>query len=159
MKKIILMAVISALAVCMSMGAAYAGNGNGGSDKGGNGQGGGDNSGLSSGLGIAKGILDGTPFEYEGTVVSLGLGQGMQIATADENVTIYGIGPVRYWAKVGVDRPAVGDTVVVSGYAVDYFGVERNIAMSITIDETVVQLRDPDTGKPLWIWGRYGGKK
>ncbi len=61
--------------------------------------------------GIAQAILDGTPFVFEGTVVSIGSGTGMVIATAEDNATVYGIGPVRYWDSLDVDRPAVGDVV------------------------------------------------
>jgi len=49
--------------------------------------------------------------------------------------------------------------VSASGYTVNFSGVERNIAMTITVNGTEVQLRDPDTGKPLWRGGRHGGKK
>jgi hypothetical protein len=100
-------------------------------------------------------ILDGTPFEVAGTVVSLMSGKGMVIAIDEGDVTVYGVGPSSYWEKVGVDRPVVGDMVLVSGYTVDYSGVLINIAMAITVDDTLVQLRDPDTGVPLW----KGGKK
>jgi len=110
------------------------------------------------GGGNAQYILEGTPFELTGAVVSIALGMGMEIATADGNVIVYGIGPVRYWESVGVERPAVGDEVTVSGYSVDFNGELRNIAMSITVDGTAVQLRDHDTALPLWRGNRAGKK-
>jgi hypothetical protein len=107
-------------------------------------------------LGPVHDILSGTPFTYTGDVVSLSEpGQGMVIATETENVTIYGLGPIRYWQSLDVARPAVGETVTVEGYTVDYNGVLRNIAMSMTIGGQTVQLRDPSTGLPLWS-GRRG---
>jgi len=157
MKKVIYLAIIFALAVLFSTSACYAGNGNGGN--GNNGSKGSQGNGtctLTDLAGISPGILEGEPFEYEGTVASIGFGQGMVIATADGTVTVYGIGPVRYWNKLDVDRPVAGDVVSVSGYTVTFLGAERNIAMSITIDGTTVQLRDPDTAKPLWVGARYG---
>ena len=170
MKKTMYAACIVALAVLIGSGSGYAGNGNNGNgsdsgNKGGqkyNGTNGGQGNGTCTQAGyagIAQAILDGTPFVYEGTVVSIGSGTGMVIATADDNATVYGIGPVRYWDSLDVDRPAVGDEVSVSGYTVNHFGIERNIAMTITVNGTEVQLRDPDTGKPLWRGGRHGGKK
>ncbi len=78
----------------------------------------------------------------------------MVLATEEGNVIIYGIGPVRYWESLGVDRPGVGETVTVSGYTVNYNGIECNIAMNFIIDsENIVQLRDPETGLPL-LWRR-----
>jgi hypothetical protein len=161
MKKIMYAACIMALAVLMSAGSSYAGNGNGGGNKGGQKHNGGqDNSTCTraNNAGISQYILGGTPFVYEGTVVSIGSGLGMVIATAEGNVIVYGIGPVHYWDTLEVDRPSVGDVITASGYTVDYSGVERNVAMSLTIDGTEVQLRDPETAKPLWAGSRKGRK-
>lgn len=86
-------------------------------------------------------------------------GGGLVLLTGEEGdqleVTVYGIGPSRYWESQGVDRPVVGDTITVSGYIVDCSGVERYILTSVEIpvedgDPIVVPLRDPETGKPLW---------
>ena len=48
--------------------------------------------------------------------------------------------------------------VTVEGYTVDYNQDARNIAMKITFDDDdiVVELRDPETGVPLW---RQPGQK
>ena len=54
-----------------------------------------------------------------------------------------------------VERPVVGDTVSVTGYTVDFNGELRNIAITVTIDETLVVLRDAETGYPLWRGGRF----
>lgn len=91
-----------------------------------------------------------SPFTYTGTVLDLTAGEGLVLTTAEEEVTIYGIGPVRYWEAQRVDRPAVGEEITVSGYVVSLNGVERNIASAIiTADGTTITLRDDD-GKPLW---------
>lgn len=121
------------------------------------------NNGQAAGYGYNRGngtrllhnILDGIPFDYTGDVVSCGIpGNGMVLATEGGNVIIYGIGPIRYWESLGVDRPGVGETVTVSGYTVSYNGIECNIAMTFIIDsEDIVQLRDPETGLPLWRRG------
>ncbi len=155
MKKIMYVAFILALTVFIGAGTGYAGKGNGGNGGGKGGQGNGTCP-QTGNAGIAQAILDGTPFVYEGPVVSIGSGTGMVIATAEDNATVYGIGPVRYWDSLDVDRPAVGDVVTASGYTVNYSGIARNIAMSITVNGTEVQLRDPDTAKPLWVGARYG---
>lgn len=111
------------------------------------------------GSGLLHDILSGTPFAYGGYVVSIGpAGDGMVLAVEDENITIYGIGPVSYWEDLGVARPLVGEFVDVTGYTVDFNGVERNIAMSMIVGEEEVVLRNPDTGVPLWRQG-FGGEE
>jgi hypothetical protein len=142
MKKSVMGSVIVLLVFFLSMGLGFAGNGKGGGN------------GVANGTGPIHDIYAGTPFIYVGEVIEC-QGGGMVIATETENVTVYGIGPIRYWDELGVVRPAVGDNVTVSGYAVDYNGVVRNMATTITFSndegtETVVDLRDPETGAPLW---------
>lgn len=92
----------------------------------------------------------------EGTVEDcLESGGGLILLTADGEVVVYGIGPGWYWESLGVEKPAVGDTITVSGYIVDCGGVERYILTSVEVPgeegETVtVTLRDPETGMPSW---------
>jgi hypothetical protein len=106
------------------------------------------------GTGPIYDILSGATFQYTGDVISLIAGAGMEISTESGNVKVYGLGPIRYWDRLGIDPPVVGDAVEVSGYAVDYNGVERNVLTSITMDGETVPLRDPATGAPLWKGGR-----
>ena len=103
------------------------------------------------GTGPIHSILEGTPFLYVGDIVTMGAGGGLVLATDSGNVTVYGIGPKRYWEDQDVERPGVGDTIEVTGFVVDYNGIERNIAMSIVGDGFDIQLRDPETGLPLWF--------
>jgi len=140
MKKVLASSVVVLMVLFLSAGLGLAGNGQGG--------------GSGGGTGPINDILSGTPFTVTGDVVSIVPGGGIVIATKDGNVSIYGIGPVRYWDSLGVDRPVVGDTITVSGFEVDYNGILRNIAMEITVGGDTVQLRDPDTGVPLWRGGR-----
>lgn len=92
----------------------------------------------------------------EGTIEDcLESGGGLVLLTADGEVVVYGIGPSWYWESLGVEKPAVGDTITVSGYIVDCGGVERYILTSVEVPgeggETVtVPLRDAETGMPLW---------
>ena len=138
--------LISLVAVCailfMGMGMSYAGKGKGPGD----------------GTGPIHDILAGVPFTVTGKVVTIGMGDGMVIAVADKNFTIYGIGPYWYWNSQDVDRPMVGDTVEVIGHIVNYNGVERYIAMSVTVDGDTIQLRDLETGAPLWKGAKAKGK-
>ena len=102
-------------------------------------------------------ILNGTPFTYEGEVISncvtgLGIqGDGLLIATTEGNIEVHGLGPVRYWESLGLSKPVVGDTVTANGFIVDFNSTTVNVLMSIVLgDGTTVQLRDPETGAPLW---------
>ncbi|MEW6444333.1 MAG: hypothetical protein AB1640_25595 [bacterium] len=107
--------------------------------------------GAGDGSGPLHDVLGGQPFTYAGLVASTGsAGGGLVIATDAGNVTVYGIGPRSYWDDLGVERPAVGDWIEVSGFTVDFGDIERNIAMSVTLSNVLVPLRDPDTGLPLW---------
>jgi len=137
MRKPLAGSVIVLLVFFLSIGLGFAGNGKGGSN------------GPGDGTGPIHDIFGGTSFTYDGEVIEC-QGDGMVIATATENVTVYGIGPVRYWDEVGVIRPVTGDNVTVSGYEVDYNGVFRNIAVIITVGGVEVPLRDPERGVPLW---------
>ncbi len=146
MKKVLASSVMVLMVFFLSAGFGLAGNGQG-SGTGGSGTGG--------GTGPIHDILSGDSFTYEGSVVSMALGGGIVIETADEEeVTIYGIGPDRYWESLGVDPLDVSDAIEVTGFVVDYnVDVVRNIAMKITVEGVEVQLRDPETGVPLWRGG------
>ncbi|MDZ7700111.1 MAG: hypothetical protein U5R49_25350 [Deltaproteobacteria bacterium] len=144
MKKILTSSMIAVMVVFLSVGFALAGYGQGG-----NGTGAGD------GTGPVHDIYSGVPFTYTGDVSGMVPGQGWVIDIGEEDVTIFGIGPIRYWESLEVDRPAVGDTITVSGYAVDYNGVIRNIATTILIGDATVDLRDSETGAPLWRGGPW----
>ncbi len=131
----------------------------------GNGNGNGNGNGYGRGNGVGNcgnrnytrlDILSGTPFNYTGDIVSGGssncglMGEGIVIATATGNVTVEGLGPWFFWDKAGIERPGVGDHVVVTGYTVNYNGSILNILMNVTIDGQTIQLRDAQTGLPLW---------
>jgi hypothetical protein len=93
-------------------------------------------------------------FEYDGVISSAGIsGDGVQIATADGTVTVYGLGPSYYWESLGLNKLeslAVGASISVSGIVMDFNGELRNMATTITIDGLTLDLRDPATGIPLW---------
>lgn len=115
-----------------------------------------------NGTGPICNILDCKPFVISGIVVTVGYyGGGIQIVADDaadaEPVSVYGIGPVRFWAAQDVDRPSSGDwvsTKVCEVTASD--GTSRLIALSVTVDGVRVELRDTD-GYPLWRGGWANG--
>jgi len=105
-------------------------------------------------------ILSGTSVTIAGTVVSAGPpGEGIVIDSNGGLLTVYGLGPIWYWEDADVDRPEVGEQISVNGYAVPFPDVTRYIAVSISIGQgeglESIQLRDSETGCPLW----RGGKK
>ena len=104
-------------------------------------------------------ILDGTPFVYTGEVISVGSsGTGMVIETESGEIIINGIGPVWFWNCNDASRPVEGDVVEITGYTVDYDGVELNVASSVTVDGQTLVLRDSETGTPLWRGARSSCK-
>lgn len=145
MKRVLTGGILAALVLFLSAGWGLAGNG-----KGGGGQGGG---GYGTGISI---VCSGTPVNIEGTVsiVAYG-GSGMVVNQSDgTEVIVYGIGPYRYWESLGIEPPDVGEAVIVSGMEVDFNGTLRIVAMSITVDGQLAQLRelcvDGTGGQPLW---------
>lgn len=110
-----------------------------------------------NGRGLETGVpacpfLEGTPLPIEGTVFEIAFaGQGLQIDTGYEVVTVYGIGPFRYWTDLGVDRPEVGETISVDARVVSFTdGTVKAIAVTIYLGDEVVELRNPETGATLW---------
>lgn len=101
-------------------------------------------------------IFPTTPRTIEGTVTSYGPFGGMVVDNGTAAVTVYGLGPVWYWAAEGVDSPAIGDVVTVDARDVEFLNATRTIGVSITIDNQTIALRDPETGCPLWRGGRRG---
>ncbi len=146
-KTLIMSSAVILMVISLTVGLSFAGNGRG------------------KGTGICNNtrtpvydISAGSEFQYTGDVVDMVRGQGMVLAIDEGNITIYGIGPIRYWASQSVERPVIGETIEVNGYTVDYNGVVRNIAISVVVGDDTVELRDPDTGASLWRQCRNRGK-
>ena len=109
-------------------------------------------------------VLSGTQFTAAGTVDSFVRGGGLELmsgtltigetSTTGEAITVYGIGPERFWDGQEIAYPAVGDIITATGYICPTTG--HYIAFSIIIEDVTVQLRDPDTGRPLWRRGTAG---
>lgn len=97
-------------------------------------------------------IFDGMAVEIMGTVAALcQCGQGYQIHTGIEVVTVHGIGPIKFWNSFGIDRPTVGEKVTIRGYEINFSdGSRKIIASSVTVGDETLVLRDGDTGAPLW---------
>jgi hypothetical protein len=102
-------------------------------------------------------LLAGTSFTYTGIVTDCNDGQGLVLSVTDPDsgssseIVILGIGPQRYWDLMGVSRPDVTDVITVKGYTITVGELAFNVAFEITFEgEEPIQLRDPDTGLPLW---------
>lgn len=143
MKKTRMTAMIGIL--CLLMAAPVFGAGGFGNRAGGNG--------LGDGTGPMALPLEGEPFTVTGVITELGgRGMGMQIDTGVDVVTVYGIGPIRFWENLGIAHPAVGETITANGLVVVFSdGTAKNIATNVVLtDGGVVELRDAETGAPLW---------
>lgn len=132
-KKATMTAVTVMMVLVLSTGLGLAINGNG----------------AGNGSGPIHDIFSGDYFIYTGDITGCVPGEGLIVATAQETVVIYGIGPASYWEGLDVARPAVGDTITVEGYTVVYDSVSLNIATKILVGDDEVSLRDED-GMPLW---------
>jgi len=99
---------------------------------------------------VCSNVLSGALVTITGTVIGIGNHNGLVLDTGTVQVTIYGIGPEWYWEKNEVDRPEVGDSVTVNAYEVLFSDGTRYIASSLTIGSDTLNLRDSETGCPLW---------
>jgi len=113
-----------------------------------------ENAGGAGCTGTCRMIETGEPMKISGTVAEVCTeGQGLKIDTGDAVVTVYGIGPIRYWAEEGVARPTVGEDVTVNAVEVTFSdGSTKLIATDMTVSGETIDLRD-DAGLPLWRGG------
>lgn len=82
----------------------------------------------------------------------------MVLLVEGQAITIYGLGPQRYWSSLGLDRPRVGQRLLAQGYLVDYNGVQRNLATQLVMQGRSVNLRQPDTCLPCWQGDSASGR-
>ncbi len=103
---------------------------------------------------VCSNVLSGTPVTIAGTVIGIGSHNGLVLDTDNGQVTVYGIGPEWYWEKNEVERPDIGETVTLNAYEVLFSDGTRYVASSVTIGNDTLNLRDPETGCPLWRGAR-----
>ena len=75
---------------------------------------------------------------------------GIEVETDDGNINLSDLGPAPYWEESGLVFPKAGDQIQATGYVVEIDGTDRYIPTAITIDGETLELRDSETGKPLW---------
>jgi len=106
---------------------------------------------------ICSKVLDSQQETLTGTVANIGKGTCIVLELEDETqVKIYGLGPIWYWKSFGIEKPGIGDVVTITAYAVPFLDATRYVAASVTVaentpEEQTIQLRDPETGCPLWL--------
>lgn len=151
-------------------GGAGGGGGDGGGSSGGgpgggsSGQGGGPGQGSQGGSSGSQGgdasdfspiqnPVTGQAFTLHGQVLNLiseAQGQGLVILSQGRTVTVYGIGPDRFWRSRNLARPAPRETITVKGHTLDYHGVTINLASSLELPGRNITLRNPATGRAAW---------
>lgn len=100
---------------------------------------------------ICSKVFDSQQETFTGTVADIGEKNCVVLELEDTTqVKIYGLGPKWYWESFGIEKPGIGDVVTITAYAVPFFDATRYVAASVTIGEDTIQLRDPETGCPLW---------
>jgi len=101
---------------------------------------------------ICSKVLESEQVTFEGTVADIGEKDCIVLELADgTQVKIYGFGPNWYWEVYGMVKPGVGDSVTITAYAVPFSDATRYVASSVTTSVGTIQLRDPETGCPLWL--------
>ena len=97
--------------------------------------------------------------EVTGVVYECEPGSGFQVDTGEEIISVYSMGPPRYWEVKGVDFPQVGDEVTIWAFEITFSdGTTKLVAKEVDLgaDGSVdIVLRDDD-GTPLW---RQRGKR
>ena len=89
---------------------------------------------------------------FTGTVADIGKKNCLVLEVGGEQVKIYGLGPNWYWESLGIDKPEIADLVTITVYAIPFLDATRYVVASVTTaDGTIIQLRDPNTGCPLWL--------
>ncbi len=110
----------------------------------------------------AQFIFQGQPVTIQGVVAGVGgFGQGIQIDTGSQVISVFGVGPVWFWESQGSTFPTVGEPITIEGYQVTMSdNVSRIIAVKATTYGQTVELRDPQTGIPQWrqeAWRLWSG--
>jgi hypothetical protein len=101
---------------------------------------------------ICSKVLDSQQETFEGTVADIEKKNGIVLELGDgTQVKIYGLGPNWYWEAKEMVKPEIGDPVTITAYAVTFSDAIRYVAASVMIGEDTIQLRDPETGCPLWL--------
>ena len=96
-------------------------------------------------------VFNSTQETFAGVVADIGGKNCVVLEVEGEQVKIYGLGPNWYWEANEIEKPEVGDLVTITAYAVVFLDATRYVAASVTIGEDILQLRDPETGCPLWL--------
>jgi hypothetical protein len=107
---------------------------------------------LAAGSGPLADIYAGVCETLSGTLMSDGFnGSGYLLDTGTEVVTLFGIGPARYWEEMGVDLPQVGETLTADLCWVTYSdGSSQAVVTAMELSGELIVLRDPITGLPSW---------
>ncbi len=137
MKKYSLISIVAALILGLFVsGTSFAGYGQG----------------VQDGSGPIMNIFDGTPVTVSGMVAETsGQGAGIVIDTGAGLVSVYGLGPACLWDALGIAKPVVGENITVNAYEVTLSdGSTKLIAASVVVGDQTIELRDMDTGAPIW---------
>ncbi|MDL1969547.1 MAG: hypothetical protein LWW94_01000 [Candidatus Desulfofervidaceae bacterium] len=86
-----------------------------------------------------------------GTVVGYALPGLIVKADNGKQIVVYGIGPWWFWRSQGIPRPRRGENVTIEAYEITLKnGNTCFVAARIITDKATIQLRDNETGLPLW---------
>ncbi|GEM_PF-3743379 len=100
----------------------------------------------------AETVFQADPVTVKGMVSNVGLlGGAVEVDTGTEMITIFGMGPAWHWENNGSAFPSVGEPITIEANALTMSdGTKRIVATRATMYGQTIQLREQDTGIPVW---------
>ena len=151
MKKTLLTISLALIFALFSFSPLWAGNGGSGQGKAAQ-----ASQGVAARDGSMQNVDLGATVTISGVVFESGTpGSGMIIDEGNgQFTTIYGTGSLVFWNGLGIEKPAVGESVDIDAVEVVFSdGSTRLIAVAMTLEDgTIITLRDED-GRPAWRGG------
>lgn len=153
MKNVLIMCVFVVAFFTLALGSGVAGKGKGQGNGGGVPDSGGEAPDTGGGVQIEE-MWCADTFEIEGTVASVIKGcLAVEADTAigvPEPYEVCGLGPAYWWGDI--EKPTANDYVTLLIANCQTEDSPKYVAVSVTIGETSVVLRDPTTGSCLPLW-------
>ncbi len=95
------------------------------------------------------------PTTIKGRVVRINFSKKkLIIRTHGKSIKVFELGPRWYWQRKGITRLRIGEKVKARVIKINTPKGSYLVACAIKTRRWRIQLRDPRTGLPLWVWWR-----